>query len=196
MLMAVVNPLSKEHAAADVQAVYDNLRQAFGRMPNIFAVMAHRPGVLNTFLPLYTAIINEGTVTPKYKELAWVKTSHVNGCAYWSRAHTASAKQAGITDAQLHALPFSQSSQGFDAQEQAVLAYADSVTRGASAVREETLQELRKYFSEDQIVELTLVICMANFTNRFNEALKITPDLGWVCRYGGGTSPTLQGIHP
>ena len=28
--MAVVNPLSKEHAAADVQAVYDNLRQAFG----------------------------------------------------------------------------------------------------------------------------------------------------------------------
>jgi alkylhydroperoxidase family enzyme len=75
-------------------------------------------------------------------------------------------------------LPFSQGSQGFDAQEQAVLAYADSVTRGASAVREETLQELRKYFSEDQIVELTLVICMANFTNRFNEALKITPDLG------------------
>jgi alkylhydroperoxidase family enzyme len=52
------------------------------------------------------------------------------------------------------------------------------VTRGASAVREETLEALRKYFSEDQIVELTLVICMANFTNRFNEALKITPDLG------------------
>jgi alkylhydroperoxidase family enzyme len=52
------------------------------------------------------------------------------------------------------------------------------VTRGASALREETLQELRQYFSEDQIVELTLVICMANFTNRFNEALKLTPDLG------------------
>jgi alkylhydroperoxidase family enzyme len=80
--MAIVHPLPKEHAAADVQAVYDNLRQAFGRMPNIFAVMAHRPGVLNTFLPLYTAIINEGTVAPKYKELAWMKTSQVNGCAY------------------------------------------------------------------------------------------------------------------
>ena len=56
--------------------------------------------------------------------------------------------------------------------------YADGVTRGASALREETLQELRTHFSEDQIVELTLVICMANFTNRFNEALKLTPDLG------------------
>jgi alkylhydroperoxidase family enzyme len=52
------------------------------------------------------------------------------------------------------------------------------VTRGASAIREETLQELRKYCRADQIVELTLVMCMASFTNRFNEALKMTPDLG------------------
>jgi alkylhydroperoxidase family enzyme len=66
----------------------------------------------------------------------------------------------------------------FDAKEKATLAYADGVTQGASAVREETLQELRKYYREDQIVELTLVICTGNFTNRFNEALKITPDLG------------------
>jgi alkylhydroperoxidase family enzyme len=52
------------------------------------------------------------------------------------------------------------------------------VTRGAAAVREGTLQELRKYYSEDQIVELTLTICVANFTNRFNDALQVEPDLG------------------
>jgi len=37
---------------------------------------------------------------------------------------------------------------------------------------------LKKYYTEDQIVELTLVICVANFTNRFNDALQIVPDLG------------------
>ena len=58
------------------------------------------------------------------------------------------------------------------------LIHAGSVTRGASAIREKTLQELRKYFREDKFVELTLVICMGNLTNRFNEALKISPDLG------------------
>ncbi len=41
-----------------------------------------------------------------------------------------------------------------------------------------TLQELRKYYSEDQIVELTLVICVANFTSRFNQVLQVEPDLG------------------
>jgi alkylhydroperoxidase family enzyme len=28
------------------------------------------------------------------------------------------------------------------------------------------------------VVELALVICMANFTNRFNNGLRIEPDLG------------------
>jgi alkylhydroperoxidase family enzyme len=27
-------------------------------------------------------------------------------------------------------------------------------------------------------VELTLIICLANFTNRFNDALQLIPDLG------------------
>ena len=51
-------------------------------MPNIFAVMAHRPTVLKNFLPLYGSIMNEGTVEPRYKELAYLKTSLLNGCEY------------------------------------------------------------------------------------------------------------------
>ena len=31
----------------------------------------------------------------------------------------------------------------------------------------------REYFSEEQLVELTLVIAMANFTNRFNNGLNV-----------------------
>ncbi|PYT11542.1 MAG: hypothetical protein DMG59_26085 [Acidobacteria bacterium] len=66
----------------------------------------------------------------------------------------------------------------FDAKEKAALLYADRVTRGAAAIRDNTLEELKKHFTEDQIIELTLTICIANFTNRFNDALVLTPDLG------------------
>jgi len=51
-------------------------------MPNIFGVMAQRPNVLQHFMPLYGAIMNEGTVDARYKELAYLKTSLVNGCEY------------------------------------------------------------------------------------------------------------------
>jgi len=52
------------------------------------------------------------------------------------------------------------------------------VTRGAAALRDRALDELRQHFTDEQIVELTLVICVANFTNRFNDALQPEPDLG------------------
>jgi len=59
-----------------------------------------------------------------------------------------------------------------------VILYAERVTRGASAIRDASLAELQKFFDEGQIVELTFVICTANFTNRFNDALRAIPDLG------------------
>jgi len=45
-------------------------------------VMAHRPAALKTFLAFYASVMSEGTVEPKYKELAYLKTSLLNGCEY------------------------------------------------------------------------------------------------------------------
>ncbi len=59
-----------------------------------------------------------------------------------------------------------------------MILFADRVARGAATVRADALEELRQQFSEDQIVELALVACMANFTNRFNDGLQLEPDLG------------------
>ncbi len=84
----------------------------------------------------------------------------------------------GITEEQIKAIPFHRRSPLFDEKEKATLLYAERVTRGATAIRDGTLEELKKYYSEEQIVELTLTICVANFTNRFNDALQVEPDLG------------------
>jgi uncharacterized peroxidase-related enzyme len=176
--MGVVNPLTKEQASPELKDTFEKLAARAGKVPNIFAVMAHRPGVLNTFLPLYKAIIGEGTVEAKYKELAYLRASMVNGCEYCTRAHVASSKNAGVTAEQIAALPFYSRSPLFDEKEKATILYADRVTRGATGVRDPQLQELRKFYDEGQIVELTLTICIANFTNRFNDALDNVPDLG------------------
>jgi alkylhydroperoxidase family enzyme len=80
--MAVIDPVPREKASENLKAVYDDLSKAFGRVPNIFGVMAHRAEGLKAFLPLYGAIMREGTVEPRYKELAYLKTSLLNGCEY------------------------------------------------------------------------------------------------------------------
>ena len=176
--MGAVSPLTKEQASPEVKDTFEKLAARGGKVPNIFAAMAHRPAVLNAFLPLYKAVVNEGTVEAKYKELAYLRASTVNGCEYCSRAHMASSKGAGVTAEQIAALPFYSRSPLFTEQEKAVILYADRVTRGAAGIRSSALADLRTYFDPGQIVELTLVVCTANFTNRFNDALELIPDLG------------------
>lgn len=56
--------------------------------------------------------------------------------------------------------------------------FADRVTRAAATIRDEDIDRLRKWFSQEQIVELVLTIAVANFTNRVNDSLLSSPDLG------------------
>ena len=64
-------------------------------------------------------------------------------------------------------------------KEKAAILYAERLTRAAGAgLRDGALDELKRHFSEGQIVELALVVSMANFTNRFNNGLRLEPDIG------------------
>lgn len=83
-----------------------------------------------------------------------------------------------MTDEQIRALSFYERSEAFDDKERATVLFADRVTRGAAAIRDAELAELRRHYGEDEIVELALVIALANFTNRVNDALRIEPDIG------------------
>ena len=80
--MSIVTPLPKERADPEVHGIYDAVSKKFGRMPNIFGLMAHRPDVLAKFLPFYSAVMEGGTVEQRYKELAYLKTALINGCEY------------------------------------------------------------------------------------------------------------------
>jgi len=174
----VVTPISKEQAAPEVQPIFDKLTHVFGYMPGFYGTMARVPAALTNFMALYSAVISKGSVEAKYKELAYLKAALINGCEYCFRAHSASGKKNGVTEDQLKALAFFQRSQVFDAKEKAVILFAERVTRGASAIRPPAIEELKQYFNDDQIVELTLAVCVANFTNRFNDALNVAPDIG------------------
>ena len=55
----------------------------------------------------------------------------------------------------------------------AATAYARELTRTADA--RATRDALRQHFNDEQVVEITLVAAMANFTNRFNNGLEVLP---------------------
>jgi uncharacterized peroxidase-related enzyme len=140
---------------------------------HFFRTMANRPEALQSFVPFYGAVMGQGTVDRRIKELVYLACSYANQCAYCTAAHTASGRKAGITEDEMRALQARQV-QGFTAPERAVIRYARELTRTARAV--ETRDALFEHFSGEQIVEITLVAAMANFTNRFNSGLGIEPE--------------------
>ena len=74
--------MEKEHAAETVRPVYEGLEKKSGRVINMFKVMAHKPDVLGLFLEFYKQVWAPGALAPKIKELAYLRTSIMNGCTY------------------------------------------------------------------------------------------------------------------
>ena len=57
----------------------------------------------------------------------------------------------------------------------AALAYADAVHRSGHDVTDQLYARLRAAWDEGQIVEITLVIGMTEYFNRFNDSLRVEP---------------------
>ena len=147
--------------------------EAKSKQPNLFfRAMAHRPEVLKSFVPFYGAIMGPGAVERRVKELVYLACSYANQCAYCIAAHAASGRKAGISDDDLRALQAGEE-QPFSAAERAAIGYARDLTRTAAAA--ESREGLFAHFNQEQIVEITLVAALANFTNRFNNGLRIQP---------------------
>src|SRR5215212_5344367 len=138
-----------------------------------FRAMAHRPKVLEGFVPLYGAIMGPGAVDRRVKELVYLTCSYANECAFCTSSHVATGKKAGITDQELQALQ-TQQDHGFTAPERAAIAYARELTQDATG--DDTRDALFEHFNDEQVVELTMVAAIANFTNRFNNGLSILPE--------------------
>jgi len=77
-----IQPLEKEQVAQSVRGIYDQLGKRSGRVINFFKVMAHKPAALGPFLEFYKQVWAEGALSPKLKELAYLRTSLMNGCEY------------------------------------------------------------------------------------------------------------------
>jgi len=171
--------LEKEQAAEAVRPIFEGMEKKTGRVINMYKVMAHKPNVLGPFLEFYKQVWAPGALDPKIKELAYLRTSLMNGCTYCSRAHTASAKKRGVTDEQVQALkePGGSTRDVFTEEERAAIQFAEQLTAWPAAIQPADLDALGKFFNIEQIEELVLIISTANLTNRFNEGMKVPVDV-------------------
>lgn len=168
--MPHVSPLKTNDAPEKSQTILKAIEEKFGQSLNIFSTAAYQPDVLGGMTQVNDGIQND--LPDKFRELAYLKVSKINQCEYCSTHHAKAAKKAGVTDTQLAKIDNFAETDGFDAQEKAVLSYADQLTRTAT-VEAGIVQSLKAFLNDKQLVTLAATVALANFTNRFNHGLDI-----------------------
>lgn len=166
--MARVRPIPRDRAALILRNVYDSAEREFGSTPVITQTLAHRPELLLTFANFERELWTGGALDPKTKALIAVRVSILNSCAYSLARHRIAARQAGVSDEQLAALEHNGGVTGpFEPREQAVLRLAEKLTREASAVSDDDVQALRKWYGDSHLVELALFVGALSLLDNF-----------------------------
>jgi len=78
--MPNLEPLADAQASEAARKIFQGIQAKFRMVPNIFRTMGHAPAVLGATLNLDQAISSD--LEPKLRELAYLKTSQLNGCNY------------------------------------------------------------------------------------------------------------------
>jgi len=161
--------LDRAQVPPEIQSLYDTLEKGSGRVLNIFRLMAHHARSLPPFHAWYPRL-REGPLDLRLRYLAYVRASQLNRCRYCVTHNGAAGRKAGIPKEQLEALADHRTSPLFSELERLVLAYAETMTTQVQ-VDGALVETLRRHLGPEALVQLTLTVAAANFTNRFNEAL-------------------------
>lgn len=175
--MPRVKPLSIDEVASEAKEDYARYAAMFTEFENQVPVYAHSPAGLKHIFGMTTAIRAAGNLPQRLVELAVVAVSKVNACPYCVAHHSAMAVDEGI-DVETIDHILDPEPPGMDEVERLVRDYAVLVTERAWGIRDKVFEDLRKHFTEAQIVELTMRITLTGMFNRINQALQIDMEDG------------------
>lgn len=172
--MPLINPLSPGHDPA-LQELARFFHGTLGFVPNSVLTMQHRPAIAAAFIELNRAVMhNEGRLSSEQKRLVALVSSATAGCRY-CQAHTALAAQRfGASSERLGAIWSFRDSPLFTEAEKVAFEYALAASSVPNAVDAELHDRLRAHWDAGEIVELTAVIALFGFLNRWNDSMATT----------------------
>jgi len=136
----------------------------WGRRPTLFWLVAGFFGYLDR---------KSSPVTPIVRSLICVRVSQLNDCEFCVDANGMKLAERCDSVEKIKALANWQFSDLFDQKEQAVLTYVEAITITGQKVDEAMIAQLKQWYNDDAIVELTALVAFQNLSAKFNTALDV-----------------------
>jgi len=175
--MARVRDVEIDEVPEEVRPIYERYARDYGPFLNQVKVFAHRPPAVKHIMGLLLELHDEAVLPKRYLEIALVTVSTINKCKYCIGHHAPRAVSHGLSAAAVEDILVDEP-EGFDAVDLLVRDYSVQVTNSFNYMKDAIFDEMKRHFTEEQIVELTLRIALCGFFNRFNDSLQIETEEG------------------
>lgn len=194
--MARVTEVTESGATGAAREIFDESLRQFGRVSNFSKVMGNSPPALAAWMTANRGVrlryLDEDPEFLRIEQLVIIKTSSANDSQYCLTHNVELGAEAGLVQEQIHAVQQEdyESSPVLTDRHKAAVRWAVAVTSMQARDDEALFTEMQKHFTDEQIVELTVLVGMWNFSNRFCEALHIEVEpegqrLSFSCGVGG-----------
>lgn len=169
--MTRLSPLPPQEGGP-LEGAFETYRRSLGFVPNSILIMQRRPKMVAALSQLAASIWDkESTVDLGFKRLLGHMASRAHGCQY-CMAHTAGAAlRLGVAEDKLEQLWEYQGSALFSPAERVALDFAIAAGSVPNAVDDALFARMKEFWSDDDIVEITGVIALFGFMNRWNDTM-------------------------
>ncbi|MCA1367160.1 carboxymuconolactone decarboxylase family protein [Bradyrhizobium sp. BRP14] len=126
---------------------------------------AAAPSLMKNWMSTSVAVAS--SLEPTLMELVKVRASQINGCANCINMHTVEARAKGETEQRIYLLSAWREAPCYSERERAALGWTEALTRLSEGhARERAYQAVKAEFTEEEQVNLTLMINVINGWNR------------------------------
>jgi 4-carboxymuconolactone decarboxylase len=158
-----------------LQDMFDKRRAMGGAIINLTLTTGHAPKFARASGVMALTIRFETSTPRRLIELVIFRTAQIVGSNYELNQHTPLMKMCGYTDQQIGEIANWQRSATFDDKQRAVLSYVEQMAHGGN-VDDPTFAELSRFFTPQQIVEISYTVGTYYSTGLLTKALKIQPE--------------------
>jgi AhpD family alkylhydroperoxidase len=143
---------------------------------NLTRMMLHTQGLTLPYWN-YGLSFRNAKITPLVRERVIVRVGAVSGCEYQLVQHKSEALRTGTSQKLLDDLINPQHQEFDDPSLTALVAFVDSLVKNIGA-RQDTLENLRKYFPDNEVAEITLLAGTYVLCATFLKSLQVPLDDG------------------
>ena len=147
-----------------------NLVESFmGYLPNAYLLMADKPDLMHAFAKMSASVFKDDILDIQSKQLIALASSLSAGCKYCQSHTSHGAERAGVPNEKIANILNYKTSSHYEPSEVALLDLAFASGEVPNKANKAHFDQLKEFYSKEQILEVVAVISFFGFLNRWND---------------------------